>query len=216
MHTKQKGNVGEAAAILALSRFGYSVFREIGDLARVDLIAMKGNKMFRIQVKAASPIRGAVVLPLVKDGPNYSYRYKKGDVDFFALVDLATLKVAFIPESILDTHNKCCSFRVAPAVNGQENGTREFSDFEKLQDSDAVDLPLPETVNVKERREYLRLPRPNSRKVERPSLDVIEAEVAENGYEAAGRKFGVTGGMVKKWIRFERRLACNSKEAENN
>lgn len=41
----------------------------------------------------------------------------------------------------------------------------------------------------------------NSRKVERPPLEVVKAVVKEIGYEAAGRKFGVTGNAVRKWIK---------------
>jgi len=38
------------------------------------------------------------------------------------------------------------------------------------------------------------------RKVERPDLDVLKKEVKELGWEAIGRKYGVSGNAVRKWV----------------
>lgn len=39
------------------------------------------------------------------------------------------------------------------------------------------------------------------RKVERPSIEDLIADVEKNGYEATGRKYKVTGNCIKKWIK---------------
>ena len=39
-----------------------------------------------------------------------------------------------------------------------------------------------------------------NRKVERPSLEILLKEVEDNGYSATGRKYGVSGNAIKKWI----------------
>lgn len=38
------------------------------------------------------------------------------------------------------------------------------------------------------------------RRVERPDMDVLRKEVDEIGWEATGRKYGVSGNAVKKWF----------------
>lgn len=44
-------------------------------------------------------------------------------------------------------------------------------------------------------------PRPNSRKTNRPPIDILIKEVKELGYSAVGRKYGVTDNAIRKWIK---------------
>lgn len=104
-HSKLKGNIAESAAILRLTSLGYSVFREIGDLSKVDLIAEKDCKIITFQVKGVTPKKGVIPLSLKKSGPNYRFRYEEGMFDYFAVVNLDTLEVAFVPSEVLK-HNK--------------------------------------------------------------------------------------------------------------
>jgi len=48
-------------------------------------------------------------------------------------------------------------------------------------------------------------PRPERRKVQRPPSDELVAEVARVGYEAVGRRYGVSGNAVRKWLRTDGR-----------
>ncbi len=41
----------------------------------------------------------------------------------------------------------------------------------------------------------------SNRKVERPSLEILEKEVEEIGYNGTGRKYGVSNTTIKKWIK---------------
>jgi hypothetical protein len=43
-------------------------------------------------------------------------------------------------------------------------------------------------------------PRPQLRRVERPPYERLLAEIAELGYEAVGRKYGVSGNAIRKWL----------------
>ena len=43
-------------------------------------------------------------------------------------------------------------------------------------------------------------PHPKQRKVERPPFPELKAMIADSGYEAIGRKYGVTGNSVRKWV----------------
>jgi hypothetical protein len=45
-------------------------------------------------------------------------------------------------------------------------------------------------------------PRPEIRKVTRPSYDVLIRETQELGFSAVGRKYGVSDNAVRKWIRW--------------
>jgi hypothetical protein len=45
------------------------------------------------------------------------------------------------------------------------------------------------------------VPRPSARKVERPSRELLLAEVHELGYRAVGRKYGVSDNAIRKWLR---------------
>ena len=47
-----------------------------------------------------------------------------------------------------------------------------------------------------------RVPRPETRKVERPPYDVLIRETAALGFSAVSRKYGVSDNAVRKWIRW--------------
>jgi hypothetical protein len=44
-------------------------------------------------------------------------------------------------------------------------------------------------------------PRPETRRVERPPLEQLLAEIAADGWEATGRRHGVSGNAIRKWVR---------------
>jgi hypothetical protein len=46
------------------------------------------------------------------------------------------------------------------------------------------------------------IPKPNERKVERPSLELLLKEISESSYVAVGKKYGVTDNTIRKWIRW--------------
>jgi hypothetical protein len=56
-------------------------------------------------------------------------------------------------------------------------------------------------------RPHLRVPRPETRKVERPPYEQLVAEVQAMGYCTVGRKYGVSDNAIRKWLRmYEREL----------
>jgi hypothetical protein len=44
-------------------------------------------------------------------------------------------------------------------------------------------------------------PRPHRRRVERPPYDQLRREIAESGYSAVGRRYGVSDNAIRKWVR---------------
>jgi hypothetical protein len=47
-----------------------------------------------------------------------------------------------------------------------------------------------------------RKPRPETRKVERPSYEQLQRDLAEMSFVAVGRKYGVSDNAVRKWLRW--------------
>jgi hypothetical protein len=51
------------------------------------------------------------------------------------------------------------------------------------------------------------IPRPETRKVERPPYEQLLREIEETSYLAVGRKYGVSDNAIRKWVRFYEREA---------
>lgn len=56
-------------------------------------------------------------------------------------------------------------------------------------------------------------PRPTARKVERPPYEQLLAEIAQSGYSAVGRRYGVSDNAIRKWVRQYEREATADAEA---
>ena len=87
LHRKKKGNIGELAVALECAKKGYSVFKELGDISKTDLIIEIGCDLFKIQVKYVQKNKlGTYVVSTKKSGPNgYTYVYGKKEVDVFGV-----------------------------------------------------------------------------------------------------------------------------------
>lgn len=134
-HNKQKGNIGEAATALFLLKQGYPVFRELGDLSKVDLLTIVNNKCYKIQVKNASreTNNGSFTFNLIKSGPNYSYRYNKEDVDIFAIYISSIDELIFIGWD--DIKGDTLNIRFKKSLNNQSkniNWYEDYKDFNRL------------------------------------------------------------------------------------
>jgi len=120
MHSKQKGNIGVAATVLALQKQGLSVFSELGDYSRIDLIAECNGSLKSIQVKYAKNDKGKINLPLRKSGPNgYRYTYKVSDIDWFAIYDPKTENVYWVKSDEALSHRNGFTLRTDKPKNNQ-------------------------------------------------------------------------------------------------
>mgnify|MGYP000660449587 CR=1 FL=1 len=105
---KVMGTIGESLVVTQVLENQNNVFTEFGDNCKVDLIVMDSEgTLHKVQVKASdretrSP--DVTKLYMKKKGPNgHRYTYTKEDVDWFAVVDMPTKKIAWI---------KCCNIEV--------------------------------------------------------------------------------------------------------
>ena len=129
MHTKKKGNIGQFAAALTLSQFGFSVFTEEGDISTIDLIAEKNGRLYRFQCKAIMPVDGKLTLSLVKSGLNYRRKYKIEEIDFFSLYDLQTNLIYFIPSNVLNSNSSQFVLRLDKPKNNMKKGINNAVDY---------------------------------------------------------------------------------------
>lgn len=94
------GSYGEALVSSIALKHNNSVFVDFGDNSKIDLIIEDSTtKLHKIQVKTdgretKSP--DVSILYLYKNGPNYRFKYEQSMVDWFALVDYITGKVAWV------------------------------------------------------------------------------------------------------------------------
>ena len=137
MHTKDLGTLGEVLVIACLLEHGYSVYNSVGDNNRADVIAENDKgEVFKIQVKtknreASNP--DSTILYLRKTGPNgYVFKYKEFNLDYFALVDLDTRKIAWISNEILTKNSHTFQLKHSISKNGQKTRVKYFDDYTKI------------------------------------------------------------------------------------
>jgi hypothetical protein len=136
MHSKQKGNIGEAATSLYLLKKGYPVFRELGDLSKVDLVTIVNDKCYKIQVKniQKETNSGSVSFSVFKSGPNYSFRYKETDVDIFAVYIQKIDQLVFLDWKDIGSKGMF-NIRFKKSLNNQNkniNWYEDYKDFDRL------------------------------------------------------------------------------------
>jgi len=130
MHSKRKGNIGQFGVGLALTKLGYSVFTEEGDISKIDIIAEKDGKLIKIQSKAITPVDGCIKIPLKKSGPNYQFYYDASMFDYFAAYDLEDGKVYLVSSNILKENNTLFNLRKESPKNNQKDKINLASDYE--------------------------------------------------------------------------------------
>lgn len=119
MHSKIKGNIGELVCASELSRLGYSVFKEFGDISKIDLIAEKNGKLLTIQCKSVTPHDGVLDMSVRKCGPNYVSLYDMSKIDYFSLYDLENRNLYLIPVEILANYKNSFILRLTESKNKQ-------------------------------------------------------------------------------------------------
>lgn len=136
MHNKDLGTYGESLVTTLLLDAGYNVYLSYGDNTRADIIVENDEgQTFKIQVKTKTREKDkpeTTTLYTTKSGPNgYKFKYEKKHLDYFALVDYETKKVAWIPSSVLD-ESTVINYRHTKPKNNQTKGINFFDDYTKI------------------------------------------------------------------------------------
>ena len=128
-HSKLKGNVGELAIALDLTRKGYSVFKELGDLSKTDLIAIVNSIPIMIQVKYRKmSSNGTVEVLYGKSGPGYQYLYTKNDFDVIGVYIPEIDQCLYISHTEFNG-NGSLYIRINPAKNNQTQNIKMYTEY---------------------------------------------------------------------------------------
>jgi hypothetical protein len=130
--TKQTGTVGELAVAQKLISCGFQVFFSFGDYSVVDLIALKNNRIVKIQIKTVTDSSDGVVGVIAgKTRGKKNIKYAEGDFDVLVVYVIDRNAVAFIPFAEFNG-GRNLSLRFEPPANGQHVGVHYFNDYASL------------------------------------------------------------------------------------
>lgn len=129
LHTKRKGIIGELAVAHYLASRDLPVFKELGDLSKIDLITEVNNKLIKIQVKTVTSKKGKVEILTYKAGPNYRFHYEKDDVDVFAVYVLDKDILLFVGNEELFKCKSSMTIRLEKTKNNQRRFVRHYTDY---------------------------------------------------------------------------------------
>lgn len=117
--TRRISYLSEQAVALKLSLLRFEVYTPELHSSQADLVCVKKNKIFKIQVKTASYDRksdwfntklASRLYNPWKKGINQTIRYDKNDIDFF-VVCLSMLQLFYvIPFDVAQAHSPTCYF----------------------------------------------------------------------------------------------------------
>lgn len=132
LHRKAIGTIGELAVAKDLINRGYFVFSEIGDLSKIDLIAIKGNETLKIQVKTTYLRDGCCHLYFTKSAKGYKYQYSSKDVDIFALYVADIDSIAYVNSKASD-YFKTMTFRNEKPKGRNQRDTNLLRDYFSIE-----------------------------------------------------------------------------------
>lgn len=144
MHSKHKGTLAETKVTADLYEKGISVAIVVDDLLPIDLIAIKENKLYKVQVKYCRFKKHnrtkteTLVLELRNSMSNktliYKKHYTKKEVDIFAIYVPELDKCLYIKSDILDTHSNTFTLRSIDIKNGQTKGCNFIENYLEFTD----------------------------------------------------------------------------------
>ncbi len=110
-----------------LMKKGWNVLFPFGENNRYDLVAEKGGKFNRVQVKYVTPKNGALSVGC-KSSNNWTVdRYTASQIDFIAVYDSKSREIYFVPASRLNSSS--IKLRFDRTKNNQRIGIKQAKDF---------------------------------------------------------------------------------------
>ena len=134
MSTDQKGNIAEAAVVLADVKLGMDVYRPVGEGGRCDLILGIEHLLLRVQCKWAARYGNVVVVRCYSARRSAGGRlinrwYTTDEVDAFAAYS-PDLDRCFLLPRALWADRRLVQLRIAPARNKQTRRINWADDFD--------------------------------------------------------------------------------------
>jgi hypothetical protein len=127
MHKKTKGSIAEMEVASLLMKKGWNVLFPFGENNRYDLVAEKGGKFNRVQVKYVTPKNGALNVGC-KSSNNWTVdKYTAGQIDFIAVYNPISRDVFFVPAS--QFNSSAIKLRFEKTRNNQRIGIKRAEDY---------------------------------------------------------------------------------------
>lgn len=129
MNTKQLGTIGELKAQYDFMKAGFDVSIPIGDYCAYDLIIVKDNKIFKIQVKSCEKIiDGKMKFDLTSRNYYIDKKYDIQDCDYFYFYCLEN-EQSYLYKNTEDNNSRAVYIRTEPTKNNQIKGINFAKDF---------------------------------------------------------------------------------------
>jgi hypothetical protein len=129
LHTKDKGDIGEAMVTADALRRGHKVAIPIGENGRYDLIVERRGRLERVQVKYAESDGRVLRVKCCSTNNWCTIKYCAADVDWLAVYDRTTDRCYYIPGEMLGDGRSAIHLRLAPTKNRQKRRVLWASDF---------------------------------------------------------------------------------------
>jgi hypothetical protein len=210
LHAKQKGIIGETAVYGDFIARGYTVWVDLSDLSRVDMLAFDedgtGN-IYKVQVKYVTATDGVARISSKKSGPGYKYKYKETDVDLFALYCPDIKSIAYISSKQLCAQKACMSFRIQKPV---DSGFKQYHNFYSYTFESALEFSLTGKIPVETEEDYNKLLPAIKRKksdfeqptkIDWPSDSKLKEMVDSMPMVKVGKLLGVSDNAVRKRLK---------------
>jgi hypothetical protein len=128
--SNQKGDIGEAAFLLAATKKGYWTGKMPQDCPYDFVLDKKDGSIHRVQVKYRSIGKtGTITLKLTQNTFTNRVSYTKNNIDFFAVYVPDLDNVYLVPITDLDGKTEV-HIRCVQSKNNQNDKVRNISDYE--------------------------------------------------------------------------------------
>ena len=128
---KTKGVIAELAVAKRFMQDGYKVLFPYGENHQYDLVAEKAGRFIRVQVKYATPRKGALEINC-RSSNNWSVlHYTQKDIDLIAAYNASNERIYFIP--VKEINHSLFILRLEPSKNNQKSKIHLAEHFSELK-----------------------------------------------------------------------------------
>ncbi len=117
MNVNEKGYIGLIEVIRDLSKKGYECFTPIHDYSAVDLIVMKDCKVYRLQVKYRTLLRGSIIIDLFSKVNGKSVPINCNAIDGWAVYCPEVESIVYIGKHEVDITKNSIGFKLSEGMN---------------------------------------------------------------------------------------------------
>jgi hypothetical protein len=135
-HTKNKGDLGVFAAKLDLTEKGFRLLLPLTEHEAFDLVAYRGDKFYRVQVKYRAAVNGVITVPFSSSWADrhgvHCVKMDKGSVDVVCAYCPDTRRCYYIDPR---RHGGTVKLRLLPTRNNQTKGVLRADDFTEFPEA---------------------------------------------------------------------------------